>query len=152
MRIRQTPYVRKPNPPAIRLTRRDRQILEASHTFDGLMSLKQIDRLFFSGSGGTWPRERLRALFDNGYLNIPDSENVHRVPLGETIYLLGKKGAAIVAGLQGELPKDLPWRRQSRWSLISHDLAVNDFRIAVMRAVRSSRSPTLHRWVPESEF
>jgi hypothetical protein len=152
MRIGQTPYVRKSNPPAIRLTRRDRQILETIYAFDGMMSLKQIDRLFFSGAGGTWPRERLRALFDNGYLNMPDRDNMHRVPLGETIYFLGKKGAAIVAGLQGELPKDLPWRRQPRWSLISHDLAVNDFRITVMQAVQASRSLTLHRWVPESEF
>jgi hypothetical protein len=98
------------------MTRRDRQILETIFAFDGMMSLKQIDRLFFSGTGGTWPRERLRALFDNGYLNMPDRDNMHRVPPGETIYFLGKKGAAIVAGLQGGLPKDLPWRRQPRRS------------------------------------
>jgi hypothetical protein len=116
------------------------------------MSLKQIDRLFFSGTGGTWPRERLRVLFDNGYLNMPDRDNAHRVPLGETIYFLGAKGASVVAGLQGELPKDFPWRRQPRWSLISHDLAVNEFRIAVMQSVQESRSLMLHRWVPESEF
>ena len=66
MRNRQTPYLRKAEPPAIRMTRRDRQILETIFAFDGMMSLKQIDRLFFSGTGGTWPRERLRALFDNG--------------------------------------------------------------------------------------
>jgi hypothetical protein len=152
MRIRQSPYARKSNPPTIRLTKRDRRILEMIYAFDGMMSLRQIDRLFFSGSGGTWPRERLRMLFDNGYLNMPDSDNVHRIPLGETIYFLGKKGAALVSGLQGGVSKDLPWRRQPRWSLISHDLAVNDFRIAVMQAVQSSRSLTLHRWVPESEF
>lgn len=116
MRNRQTPYLRKAEPPAIRMTRRDRQILETIFAFDGMMSLKQIDRLFFSGTGGTWPRERLRALFDNGYLNMPDRDNMHRVPPGETIYFLGKKGAAIVAGLQGGLPKDLPWRRQPRRS------------------------------------
>ena len=94
----------------------------------------------------------MRALFENGYVNMPDRDNAHRVPLGETIYFLDKKGASIVAGLQGELPKDLPWRRQPRWSLISHDLAVNDFRIAVMQAVQASRALTLHRWIPESEF
>ena len=91
-------YKSQTDPRPVRLTPRDRRILGTIHAFDGLISLKQIDRLFFSGTGGTWPRERLRALFDNGYLNMPDRDNVHRVPLGETIYFLGKKGAAMVAG------------------------------------------------------
>ena len=95
MRNRRPPYTRLERPPSLRLTERDRRILETIHAFDGLMSLRQIDRLFFSGRGGTWARERMRALFDHGYVNMPDTANVYRVPLGETIYLLGKKGAAL---------------------------------------------------------
>ena len=129
MRTRLPLYSRKKKPRSIRVTKRDKRILETIHAFDGMMSLKQIDRLFFSGRGGTWPRERLRALIDHGYLNIPDESNLHRVPMGETIYYLDNRGAELVAGLNGELAKDFNWRRKPRWSLIAHDLAVNDFRI-----------------------
>ncbi|HET6443927.1 MAG TPA: replication-relaxation family protein [candidate division Zixibacteria bacterium] len=152
MRIRQRPYIRKTKPPTFRLTRRDRHILETIHAFDGILSLKQIERLYFSGSRGTWPRERLRGLFHNGYLNMPDPANIHRVPLGETIYFLGEKGAAFVAGLRGEVLRNFPWRRQPRWSLISHDLAVNNFRIDVIDATQASHFLSLHHWTPESEF
>ena len=65
---------------------------------------------------------------------------------------LNVKGAELVAGLYGQLAKDFPWRRKPRWSLISHDLAVNDFRIDVMMATNASPMLTLHRWIPESEF
>jgi hypothetical protein len=137
---------------SIRLTNRDKRILETIHAFDGMMSLKQIDRLFFSGQGGTWPRERMRSLIKHGYINTPEVADIHRVPVGATLYYLDVKGAELVAGLNGELAKDFNWRRKPRWSLIAHDLAVNDFRIDVMLAAHKSRSLTLHRWVPESEF
>ena len=152
MRSRQPPTSRKTEMQSIRLTNRDKRILETIHAFDGMMSLKQIDRLFFSGQGGTWPRERMRSLIKHGYINTPEEADIHRVPVGETIYYLDVKGAELVAGLNGKLAKDFNWRRKPRWSLIAHDLAVNDFRIAVMFAAHASRSLTLHRWVPESEF
>jgi len=152
VRSRQPPTTCKTEMQSIRLTNRDKRILETIHAFDGMMSLKQIDRLFFSGRGGTWPRERMRDLLNHGYVNMPDEANVHRVPMGETIYYLDNKGAELVAGLNGESAKDFNWRRKPRWSLIAHDLAVNDFRIDVMLAAHKSRSLTLHRWVPESEF
>ena len=46
----------------MRLTERDKEMLEAIHAFDGMMSLRQIDRLFFSGKGRTQPRQRMRTL------------------------------------------------------------------------------------------
>jgi hypothetical protein len=152
MRSRHTATERKTEMKSIRMTQRDKRILETIHAFDGMMSLKQIDRLFFSGNGGTWPRERMRDLMNHGYVNMPDGANEHRVPMGETIYYLDSNGAELVAGLNGELAKDFTWRRKPRWSLIAHDLAVNDFRIDVMLAAHKSRSLTLQRWVPESEF
>jgi hypothetical protein len=145
-------HQRSKHPKRIRLTERDRRICETIHAFDGMMSLKQIDRLFFSGRGGTWARERLRDLYDNGYLDMPDAGHIHKVPVGETVYWLDLEGAKIVAGLQGVTLKDLGWRNIGRWSLIAHDLAVNDFRIAVMEACELSDELTLFQWVPESEF
>ena len=149
---RRQPHVRREEPAPLRLTSRDRRILETIHAFDGLISLEQIDRLFFSGRGGTWPRERMRQLFDHGYVNMPDEANAHRVPLGETIYFLDKPGAALVAGLRGEDIVHFSWRDEPRWSMIAHDLAVNDFRIDVMEAADLSPTITLHRWIPESVF
>lgn len=149
---RQLLYNRKKKPRLLKLTRRDKRILETIHAFDGMMSLKQIDRLFFSGNGGTWPRERMRLLIDHGYLNTPEAAHIHRVPMGETIYYLNIRGAEMVAGLNGDLAGDFSWRKNPRWSLITHDLAVNDFRIDVMFAAQASPALTLHRWVPESEF
>jgi hypothetical protein len=136
----------------MRLTERDRAILEAIHAFDGMLSLKQIDRLFFSGQGRTQPRARLRTLFTNGFVRMPDARDIHRVPLGETIYWLGEKGAEVVAANYGVPLSDLTWRRQPRWSWLEHDLAVNDFRLRVHQACAADPQLALREWVPETDF
>ncbi len=136
----------------IRLTQRDSAILETIHAFDGMMSLDQIDRLFFSGKGGSHPRDRMRALFHHRYVNTPAPQNIHRVPLGETIYYLDARGAEMVAGLLGETLNTFKYRREPRWSLIDHDLGVNDFRIAVLQACQSLSQLRLHSWLTDQEF
>lgn len=138
--------------PPMRLTERDRQILETIHAFDGMLSLKQVDRLFFSGQGRSQPRARMRALIQNGYVSQPPVNTRHRIPLGESIYWLNTKGAALVAGLQGQQLKYFRWRNQPRYSLITHDLAVNDFRIAVLKACQANQQLTLNTWIPEHEL
>ena len=152
MSSRRPPYTRPKNPRPIRLTRRDKQILETIHAFDGMMSRKQIDRLFFAGKGRTQPRQRMQALFDHGYVNMPDAEEIHRVPLGEVIYWLDKKGAKLVAGLRGNVPSGFSWRKKPRWSLLEHDLAVNDVRIAVREACQRSPLLTLEQWITDNAF
>lgn len=142
----------KRRPKRIRLTDRDRRILETIYAYDGIVSLKQIDRLFFSGQGRTWPRERMRALLRNGYVAIPDKASRHRVPYGATIFFLDVRGAEVVAALYGVFPRNIKWRKKPRWSLISHDLAVNDFRIDVQFATQVSADLALHSWIPESKF
>jgi hypothetical protein len=152
MTQRRSPYTRPKHPTPIRLTERDHKILETLHVFDGMLSLTQVDQLFFAGRGTTQPRARMRALFENGYVNMPASSDVHKVPLGETIYWLDQRGAEVVAGLHGEPLKAFKWREKPRWSLIAHDLKVNDFRLMVMAACEAAPTLTLHRWMPESEF
>ncbi len=136
----------------IRLTERDIHILEAIHIFDGIMSLKQIDRKFFSGKNGTWARERMRALAAYDYVRCPSDSERHLVPAGEQVYWLGRRGAKYLAGLQGEGLRSFPWRKTARWSLLLHDLAVNDFRLNVTEAVSNDPQLTLQVWVPEGEF
>ena len=152
MPVRRKPYQRSASPPPIRLTSRDKRILETIHAFDGLLSLRQIDRLFFSGRGRSQPRARMRLLFDNGYVQMPNPESIHQVPRGESVYWLDRKGASLVAGFQGKSSAQLKWRRKPRFSQIEHDLKVNNFRIGVREICQLRPDLQLEMWLPESEF
>lgn len=149
---RQRPQRRSRQRPGMRLTDRDKAILELIHNCEGLLSLRQIDRVFFSGRGRTQPRARMRTLFANGYVNMPDASHIHQVPMGETIYWLNKKGAAVVAAMYGVPLEDFSWRREPRWSWLPHDLAVIDFRLRIMQACQALTEATLRLWVPETDF
>lgn len=152
MPSRRQRYIRKVPPPPMRLTSRDKAILETIHTYDGLLNLKQIDQLFFSGKGRSQPRARMRLLFDNGYVAMPDTTTIHQVPFGETIFWLTNKGASVVAAMQGKTARQLSWKQKPRYSLIDHDLAINDFRISVLDALEQTPDLELMTWLPESEF
>jgi len=149
---RRKPYQRSIQPQPISITSRDKRILETIHAFDGIISLRQIDHLFFSGRYRSQPRARMRLLYDNAFVNMPGPENIHQVPIGETIYWLDREGAAVVAGLHGQSTKQFHWRSKPRYSLIEHDLRVNDFRIAMREACNWHSKLELVSWIPESEF
>jgi hypothetical protein len=138
--------------PPLRLTGRDRQILETIYHYDGVVSLRQVDKLFFSGRGRSQPRARMRALTSHGYVKTASRAQRHRVPAGETIYWLGKRGAAIVAGQRGEPLHRFRWRKLPRLALLQHDLALNDFRIAIQAAAEALELVSLELWLPESVF
>jgi hypothetical protein len=152
MSLRRQPYQRSSSPPPIRLTQRDKQILETIHAFDGLLSLRQIDRLFFSGQGRSQARARMRLLYDNAYVQMPDPESIHQVPMGESIYWLDRKGASFVAGLEGRPVRQFKWRATPRYAQLEHDLKVNDFHIAVEQTCRLHPMLTIDSWVSEGEF
>lgn len=152
MSHRRHPYQRAKRPGTLRLTDRDIRILECIHAFDGMMSLEQIDKLFFSGQGRTQPRHRMRRLYDHNFVNKPTSQSIHQVPLGASIFWLGRKGAEMVASLQGRDFKDLQWRKKPRYSQVAHDLAVNDFRIIVNSASENNSQLKLLEWQAEGEF
>ena len=104
-------YGRAPNPPSMRLTARDRRILEAVHAFDGMLSFSQIRRLFFSGESQA--EERLKLLYQHGYLNRPERDMRQRLP--EMIYWLDRRGAELIASLNGVSLGELGWRQEPRW-------------------------------------
>ena len=135
-------------PPAMCLTKRDRQILEAIHSFDGMLGFPQIRRLFFTGKSQA--EERLKLLYQNSYLNRPNREQRLRMP--EMIYWLDRNGAELVASLTGVPLVELGWRREPRWFQVDHDLAVNNFRLDLIEACRDDPEVSLEVWVPESEF
>jgi hypothetical protein len=132
----------------MRLTERDRRILEAIHTHDGLLSFSQLQRMFFTGKSQA--EERLTLLYQNHYLNRPDQAQRRHLP--EMVYWLDRRGADLIASLQGVPLKELGWRQEPRWFQVEHDLAVNDFRITLLEALQSSPDIALENWIPESEF
>jgi hypothetical protein len=141
-------YGRTLNPPAMRLTERDRRIIEAIHAYDGIMSFSQIQRLFFTGKSQA--EERLKLLYQNQYLNRPDQNR--RRHISEMIYWLDLRGAELIASLQGIPLREFGWRQEPRWFQVDHDLAVNDIRLTLRESVQLNNSIMMESWIPESEF
>jgi hypothetical protein len=127
-------YGRVANPPSIRFTERDKRILEAVHTYDGMLNFPQIQRMFFGGKSQA--EQRLKLLYQHGYLARPDKDQRRRLP--EMIYWLDKSGAEFIASLDGTPLKEFPRRREPRWFQVEHDLAVNDFRLDTLDALQMS--------------
>lgn len=141
-------YGRASNPPGMRLTERDKRILEAIHAYDGILSFSQIQRMYFSGKSQA--EQRLKLLYQNGYVNRPDQGQRRRIP--EMVYWLDRKGAELVASLRGTTPSEMGWRKEPRWFQVEHDLAVNDFRLDLVAACQANPDVSLETWIPESEF
>jgi hypothetical protein len=132
----------------MRLTERDKRILEAVHNYDGILSFPQVRRLFFKGESQA--EQRLKLLYQHGYLARLDQEQRRR--LNEMIYWLDKKGAEIVASLDGTPLNEFTWRKEPRWFQVEHDLAVNDFRLNLLEACSNDPAINLETWIPENDF
>ena len=141
-------YERATEPPPMMLTERDRRILETVHTFDGVLADYQIQSLLFTGR--TQMQLRTRLLFHHGYLNRPTRRQ--RAALPCMIYWLAERGAKHVAGLSSKSLDTFSWRRSPKWSQIDHDLAVNDFRLAVIQTCARNPQLTFEEWIPQTEF
>jgi hypothetical protein len=141
-------YGRVSNPPAFRLTERDKRIIEAVHAYDGLLSFSQIRRLFFNGKSQA--ELRLRFLYQHKFLNRLGKKERLRAP--EMVYWLDQQGAGYVASLEGIPLSEFSWRKEPRWFQIEHDILVNDFRLDLEQACQSNQNVDLESWLPESEF
>ena len=137
------------NPRPMRLTDRDLRILEAIHTYDGMLGARQIQRLFFQSWRTT--RERLSLLYQNGFIARPDRRQ--RAALTDMVYWLAEQGAEIVAKLYGQELHELNWRKPgSRWSLTEDDLSLNWCRIFFEEACESSEDFEIEDWIPSGDF
>ncbi|HKZ40580.1 MAG TPA: replication-relaxation family protein [Candidatus Hodarchaeales archaeon] len=141
-------YTRAENAPSMRLTERDRAILEAIHAFDGMLADYQIQRLFFQGRRQM--QHRMSLLFHHGYVSRPDRKK--RAAITNMVYWLGKKGANYVAGLSGQNLNEFKYRKEPKWFTLDHDIAVNDFRLQLLKACKSCGDCQLEYWMPEGEF
>jgi hypothetical protein len=68
------------------------------------------------------------------------------------VYWLDEQGAKYVASLRGQTMAEFSYRVDPRWSLVPHDLAINDFRISVMEACQQHPHLELAEWIPSGEF
>src|SRR5258708_6595550 len=123
-------------PPAMRFTERDRELIAAIHTHDGILADYQLRAMFFqTDKTGRFFQDRMSVLFHNGYVAKPDRE--HRAQLKYTVYWLGKKGAELLAGKDGLTLNQFKWRHpMERWSQVEHDVEQNDVRLAVTTALQ----------------
>ena len=151
---------------------RDSEMLQAIYENQGMLAKRQLRNLFWKDKSWRAMEQRLAKLYHAGYLNWPTKDHYKVYPIPEAICLLGWRGALYVAGLIGtevEAPngdneyqlrrleerlrkKGFHWLREPRWSLLEHDLAIIDFKMALETAVKKSPSLTLAKWVSEKEF
>lgn len=123
-------------PPAMRLTQRDKQIVEAVKLFRVLRQ-DQIQALFFGSKTAT--QRRLALLYDHGFLErqfLPVRGGILNSPI---LYLLDKRGAEMLRAEFGY--DDLNWNprnNQVGYEFLDHTLAINDVRISVSLACRDA--------------
>jgi hypothetical protein len=151
---------------------RDSEMLQAIYENQGVLAKRQLKTLFWEDKSSRAMEQRLAKLYDAGYLSWPTKDQYRAYPIPEAICWLGWRGALYVAGSLGiDVPPPngdneyqlriletrlrklgFTWLREPRWSLLEHDLAIIDFKMAVETAVKNSPSLTLAKWVSEKEF
>lgn len=158
-------YQRVANPPRMVLTNRDKEIIRQVYLYR-LMTREQIEQLLFSPEKGqdhptktTKARQRLRLLYQHGYLErIP-------APIGpglwawRPVYRLAEKGAALIAGELGTSSTKLPYwgkgfdkdHRPTEVSLLflEHTLKINDIRITITQAAQV-QGYRLEKWLDDT--
>jgi hypothetical protein len=160
------------NPKPMRFQKRDGDILFAIYDYDGMLSRRQVKSMFWPNATTQAMERRLSLLRQNDFINWPSKEHRRVHPISEPIIWLGWRGILhIVGSLDIDVDKPnnsgenqlrllarrlrdigVRWQREPRWSQIAHDVAVNDFRIAVENSVAKWPSLTLEKWIPEGEF
>lgn len=146
-------YKKSKTPPPMRLTDRDKRIVEAVYQLR-FLTRDQIKLLEFDKGSMTACQRRLSLLYHNGYLSA-----VHKpIPTGygssKRVYCLSKKGAALIAHLYSEKEaREIKWNEKYNKVepfFIEHTLAINDVRIAFLKAALATKEYDLF-WFNEQE-
>jgi hypothetical protein len=165
-------YSRAASPPPLRFQVRDGELLHTLYERDGVLAKRQIKDLFWPDATQRAMEMRLSLLYHQGYLDWPTLEQWQTKPVTEPVCWLGWQGMLWLAnehGLSIDPPSrpsesqlrrlarslqqgGLRWVREPRWSQLAHDLAIVDFRLAVERAIRTTKDLRLEQWVSEGEF
>lgn len=130
------------------LTDRDRAIIAAVAEYR-ILSREQIQRLFGIGTA-TRANFRLGKLFHNGYLQRQAVPVLHGS--SQALYTLDRFGVPVAAERLGKDPASF-WCPARKFSplFLTHQLAVNDVRIALELAARTHADRELMLWSSEYE-
>jgi DNA-binding MarR family transcriptional regulator len=134
-------------PKRMRLTERDRAIIEAVHLYRVLRQ-DQIQTLFFGTKSAA--QRALARLYDHGFLERKFTPVLYgRSP---TLYVLDKRGAELLRAERGY--EDLVWYPSSKdlkTDFLEHTTAINDFRISIVVAAYR-QGLELITWASETQM
>jgi hypothetical protein len=139
------------NPPPMRLTERDKAVIECVYRYRVLMQ-SQIEQLLFTGRHRSIAQERLSLLYHHGYLErqfLPVRGGMMYSPI---LYLLDRRGAELLTREYGY--DEVAWKREHNEvgiDFLEHSLAINQFRILVTLACHTHHYPILS-WHGESDL
>lgn len=144
-------YARVEDPPRLHLMERDVQVVLAVYEYR-VLRREQLQQMFFPSPNTA--NERLKRLYQHGYLERRQVPVVYGQGTAQALYLLGEKGADLVAERLGIDRGAVKWRAaQNRVSasFLEHTLMVNQVRLAFMLAAEEA-GYAIATWVGEEEL
>lgn len=146
-------YSRAKNPPPMRLTERDKRIIENVYLYR-FLTRDQIRLLNFENASITACQRRLSLLYHNQYLSAIQKPIPSGYGSSKRVYCLSKRGIEAIAFMHDGLdPRKIKWsRKQNKVEMyfLEHTLAINDVRVAF--TVSARRLDFTLEWIPESEL
>ena len=137
------------DPPRMRLTERDIDVISAVHEHRVLRT-DQVQRLFFPSRNTA--NERLKRLYQHRFLERRWLPVEYGQGMGQAIYLLASRGADVLASRHPDV--EVRWRHGSSRvgsPFLQHLLMLNDIRIAFTLAAKAN-GYLIERWIGESEL
>ena len=144
-------HLRLAEPPRMRLTERDAQVIKAVSIYR-VLRRDQLQRLFFP-SVPVANRVLVR-LFQHGFLDRRFVPREYGQGDSQALYLLGARGADLLAAKTGDDRQEITWRAEHNQVgslFLDHTLAVNDVRIAVALAAQR-QGWQVERWLDEVDL
>jgi len=149
-KIRLPRYRKAKNPPPMRLTERDKKVIEWVYLFR-FLTRDQIKLLEFENASITACQRRLSLLYHNKYLSAIHKPSHAGYGSSKRVYCLSKRGKDVVSFMyDGMDSKNVKWNKKSNQVeiyFLEHTLAVNDVRVAFTISARSLGYKL--NWIPE---
>ncbi|MFQ5903485.1 MAG: replication-relaxation family protein, partial [Candidatus Binatia bacterium] len=150
---KQSLLARPKYPPALQLTERDVEILQAVWTFR-FLSANQVVALL--GGSEQAIKNRLRQLFKARYLDRPREQMTMRFRDGypDIVYAIGDRGSRVLVEQLGLDLATTRWEYRNRSvqeRFLRHTLSVSNFLIALILATAKRRDVILLDWQREGQ-
>jgi len=146
-------YKKAKNPPPMRLTERDKRVIEWVYLFR-FLTRDQIKLLEFEKASITACQRRLSLLYHNKYLSAIQKPAHAGYGSSKRVYCLSQRGKEVISFVHdGMDPKNIKWNKKNNQVeiyFLEHTLAVNDVRVAFTISARSLGY--MLKWIPEWEL